>query len=707
MALTKREDHSKKNAASENQSSDFANKLKAAIDESGSEETEWVAKKPETETVLIEDTESQIEEEQPKPNQAVSKKPTRPSMDIPKKTVDDFEGDSVTFEIKTKPVETSNEVFDNTTEQSAEQPTFRKQETKKMNASFNVSIKSSTTEDLQKFVENTSAAAKSFSGPAGLQSVSVELITNPTLICPVVAVIGKGNEGEYRASVLLIEKCAKPIPVETKTSGDRTIEIRRVISHGFDDAMRAAITAQLSGKGITEISYQRSHAVVDSKHDLSDEGCASIYAATAVLSIANAVNGTGSLSLSDVVKDNKELRNHIQIAPGMTDYNILGQPVASDFSSVVTINDKKVLNNNNAPLASLNGGQSVNQVLKLNAIMDVLVTRPKLQERPNSMSKTVTRFKPLIIATNIEGISASSTSIYEDTKSILLALASLSPFADSGNWKQIANRSARGSGKASVGVVGMYHNCDPNQQNKFAEIKVAETQDRATDKVVGPLDVIDDYFEQDMPVIGFDAVSGSRISWAMQAFVDAATADSKMARSAANKQILEAIDSQGKGGFSDVWGDRPIVKRLAIVHSGIVTTPDGKEVSLASFDNFQAMAACKGDVEMLKRILVNGGDVALTAENLHERLSFTQQLHNVELKSYANRLYFDPEFFDTYIQYLKASEIDVKYEGISSIQDNGLSGGFDTAGFNKFGGGFSAANQFSGNSGNGGFGFSL
>lgn len=566
---------------------------------------------------------------------------------------------------------------------------------KQMTNFLNASIQASTTEDIEKFVENLTSVVKQLSPAAGITG-SVNLIDHPSAACKVIAITGRTEQGKFRTYSLLLEKGAKPLPTKTFGQGADSHDVPLTLNHAWTESMHTIINNFLATSGVTG-NLLVDYMIVDNRFDLTAARVAGIIGITAMLRIGNDVNNLGSINLSELVKEGKELRNVISIAPGMTDTNILGQEVASDVVSIINAVDSKV-NDNNNKMPDLNAGEGQRQLLKTNAILDALIVEPELTGSAHGITQTSAIIKPALFATNIEGISEASTEIAEDTKSVLLAVAGLIPFAEKDQYKQIINQHVRGSGKASVGVIGMYHNCDPANSTPPGEIKVAETDARANAKLSSPLSVARDYFVQGMPVIGIDVIEGSRMASAARLLVQAAGSDERAI--IARRKVMEHIDNLGNGGFSQAWGTKPFITALSTLVDGVIDTGDGNTASSQSFDNWQAMAVCGGNAEQLKRVLVNGGEDTMTPRFIANRIEQISAVASFTVKAYGTRYFFTREFVEAFIAYLRSSNVDIKYDGIAPMYDNTLSGGFNAESFNTaFGGGFSNHNNFSGGSG--------
>lgn len=602
-----------------------------------------------------------------------------------------------------EPVEAPAQTFKpNTFNQSTDTVSEKQAEPAKekpMSNLFSASIQSSVTEDLEKFKENLEGFAKQYSGAAGL-TTSVEIIASATAACPVVAITGRLETGATNTFCLLLEKGAKPLPTKTYNDKTESYEVPLTLNHAWNDTLRNIIAEQLAFKGVQKTNIM-DYMIVENRLDLASQRNAGIIAITALLRLANEGNNLGAINLAELVKAGKELRNIISIAPGMTDTDILGKEISSDVTSIISAVDKKV-NENNDSIPDLNQGEGSTQILKTNAILDALFIEPTLVGEAYSMTRTLACLKPAIIATNIEGLSENSTSIAEDTKSILTSILALVPFAEKDQWKQIVDRHVSGSGKAPVGVIGMYHNCDPSNPTPPGEIKVAETDSRANSKLASPLGVVRDYFEGGMPVLGFDVVEGSRMASAARLLVESAgsDADAEIARG----KVVRHIDAMGNGSFSKVWGTKPFIVPMSIVVDGVVQNTDGTTANTSSFDNFQAMSACNGNVEALKSVLVTGGDDNFTPRFIAKRLELINSLAPTTVKAYGTRYYFTREFVEAMDKYLSASNVRVRYDGIAQMFDNRLSGGFDASSFRDSYSAASAGTQSYQPSNSGGFG---
>lgn len=547
------------------------------------------------------------------------------------------------------------------------------------NNAFKASISINKEEDVKTLLENIQAAVDEY-GPAAELECSVDFLSANPLACSTVIITGKSINGKYRSFLLFLEKGIGTFKPFKYTENHDSYEVPPTLNHAYDDHMKKAVQDKLKARGIEKTTII-DYLIVDNRIDLKSIDNAGILTVTALLRIGSDATGLGAISLKELVKEGYELRNSISIAPGMTDTDILGKEVASDFTSIISAYEKGDTDSRDKQ-HSINADDGVKQIIKTNAILDAIIVDPELTGEDRSLNRTEAILKPMIVATNIEGISQNQSELNEDTKTILTSLFSMTPFLEKDNWMQIVDRHVSGSGKASIGVVGMYHNSDPAQAVVPGEIKVAETDSRANEKLASPLQVARDYFVEGMPILGFDVVNGSRSASAARLLVEATKPGDvgKLAKA----QVLQHIDDMGDGTFSANWKDKDFIVPLSILVDGVIENSDGSTASTSSFDNFQAMKACNGNVEALMSILIGqDGEYNFSPKFLAKRIEMMNSLGALTVKAYGTRYYFTPEFTAAMDKYLHDSGVIIRYDGISTINNTRLSGGINVSGFSK------------------------
>lgn len=551
-----------------------------------------------------------------------------------------------------------------------------KKETKPMSnflsKALGTNFASANRETLQVLVREAAGVLSTISSDVAIDLKPV-LIQNNKLNFPVLAVVAT-HGGKHSVYTIIIEQFSKEIAPRTYSNEQKSITVRKVTSHGYDDMLQDVMSEQLKNQGYENVDFVSFH-VFDRSNPVDNIEAISIHVSTAALRLASELTGKGSLPLKAAQDQGYRLHSNVAIVPGTNDTTILGRPVSTDVVSNVTLNTATQNNEE-----SVHTDESVINVLKSNAYVDVIATTPKNKQHNGGTRLTQTAFKTMLVINNIEGMKETGAS-FEDPKSVLLSVASFMPFIEGDNHKQVHNRTVRGGTKPSVGVVTDYHNCDP-LVNTPAKVKVAETHDQANDKAVSPFDIIDDYYEGGMPIVAVEAIKGDRTWSFLEVFVQEATG-SVMEQKLAREAILRHIDEQGDGTFSSLWGDRQIMSLFSMAHSGTITPSDGVAYDLAQVDNYRILEACGGDTALASSVMRANRTNVNEEEVLDAQYNFKAQLGAINHRAYSLTLVFDPEFLVAYAQYLSSSKVGIKYDGIATQEQVGLSSGFGTSAWDK------------------------
>lgn len=537
-------------------------------------------------------------------------------------------------------------------------------------------LKDNVSEALTTYVENVNKYLET----AQTKTVKFKsfLIDEPDkAACPLVVIVGTPVTGTGSAvvKVQLLEAGLYQGEIQAvyDTSNNQNIKVRRTIGNAVDDALIALVTQRLESEGY-KTPFITGFAAVYEETPLNESYTARLFTSSDTMAIANQIDGSGSLTIQQLT-ENKKVRLHSigSITPGATTESLTGLPVATDFSFVVQAR----LAGSNQNRESMNGGDQSIMLCNAQGIVDLLPVRTR--QNPNAFGNAPmhTGFKPMVVLTEISGLTENSSGTYEDMKTTFLALAAISPMLDdSGQWKEVFNKA--GNSKASVAALGYVHNPIANDRSLPGLLSVAATHGDADSKKQSPLDIMADFVEDGQPFIAIDVAQCGRISWSQRALVAASKGSTD-----ANTAIIRELDIQTNGRFSTIYGNKPVtmVGHNCVIHMGYSEDEEGNLTDIRSIDAMAVLEWSKGDLQTYTNSIIRPASNNKAA--IETRYEILDSMVNVKLKGWAERIVMAPDFMPAYLQALQESGLALNSEGLKRNEQHDATIGMSTSGWAK------------------------
>lgn len=519
--------------------------------------------------------------------------------------------------------------------------------------------------DLEKMVEHLAVSVDQFGKANGLAMHST-LITEDPLALPVVAIHATVDNRVFIFSLLITQflknNAIKPIYREIH---GQNVESEQPFSKLYDKALIENVCRRVVEKN-TAIPTDASMVCVGSSVILDDNDITSMdvvnrYVDSAGLALLEVSGKASTFDAPGILAERLSIVNNIEVTPGATDSDVLGNPVATDFKT------KLSLRQNTEQNKGYHTSAESFDLVQVNGIVDMLYYPPNHGQwgAPIQDGKAKPAYIPHVIATNISGMGAGASS-QEDLLGQVLGLCSMGVMITGKEWLSIFNTPS--ANKASIGALGLEY--DPTtgmapKKKQALKVQQGGVPGQVADSI-NPA-IVAHNFCHDGIAISMDVLLGGRTEWVQRTFVEAARGNKE-----ANAAIIDVLNRFTKGAFRKVWGDAFVVQP-SIGYAFAGTYPDPKtseKADIRSFDTLKMLEASKGD----DNLMMNYRGITYPAPSELAMANHKSVLRNV-LTANTNGLYaritFVNEFFGAMMTAIQQAGVGITIEGLSSV-DNGM-----------------------------------
>ena len=426
-------------------------------------------------------------------------------------------------------------------------------------------------------------------------SVGTTLITSETgLALPVLAIYTISEGILYFYTVMFYKWMNKSVlPNLIENVGGREIikdlSPTKIFNKQLTEIVIAAIRAEAEGeiRNAQPVGY----SLVNEDVDLQDEQIANAFVESSVLALRSSIGEFQNWNAQELVDVNASLENSVEIAPGSTSLDAIGQPVPHDFSTHLDIVDPAESNSD-----QMHQGNSSVRLATAKGIIDFVHT-PKANNNMYQAQQQQGFEAPYtahLIITETGNIGEDVSETNENLLSQLMAVASLGSLTDGSNFIDILNTMT--PGKASTGALGLEYDPETGgRPAKPAALKLAQAHAGIPQTQPSVYNMADHFFAGNRLMVSMDIKMGGRLEWVQSTFQRAAENNP-----VANKAIIKCIDDFTGGQFTKIWGDKRVMfGEPAYLTDGVHYGKDGEVRNVRDFDRLRMLEVSKGSPELM------------------------------------------------------------------------------------------------------------
>lgn len=476
------------------------------------------------------------------------------------------------------------------------------------NRHFKTSAGNSTPTQLAEVLERSGKILEGFNADNNT-NVRMKLVKGAPVKTPSIVLYVAAPDGVYYMPIIPGAFAdADAFPVRHLDENGMKVVQERSLDEAYDKVLRNAVKTALSTEKLvcsavapgTAIACRAIGSVGIGKHiDLDNDSVLAAY----IENTALALSEIGSHAEGDkyTVKDIRDegfvIYNTVDVTPGSTSLNLVGEPIATDITTMITA---RKIDPNHSKSQVHNTDENI-MLAKARAVVDFIYQPPQTQAwQPQSAMETTTPvLVPMLSVTDITGISENgeSSSDQETLITAILAMASLAPAVSGTEWVNVFTQNTES--KSDLGQVARLYDQQakriPEAPGKVKPLPIGSVgiNNQVPAGTLHPSEVVNAYcFDQ--LVVRMDVERGAPNSWILNQFVNAAQGQSKSI-----DIINSTIDEFTGGEYSKIWGNRnPMVPNsVGIGFKGQYTREDGTIGDLREIDLLKLVEARRGKPE--------------------------------------------------------------------------------------------------------------
>lgn len=500
-------------------------------------------------------------------------------------------------------------------------------------------------------------------------SIDVFLINEPEQIrVPVIVLSSKFDNKVYYFSLLIESHVREALPDVTLKSSlnGQQVPVRRPTVMMHEEVFNKRVMHWISTRTSSEIGGEVGFCVVPETVDIADSNVASIYFDTVTIAFrefSNVTNGQQVITADRLASRDMAITSSYQIHPGETASDVLGTPVAADFSSVLSASLATVHPN------EIHTDSSSLTLARATGIMDFYYApeQPDIYAQ-NQQQRIYRGYHPHMIITDVSGLDVSKAYNTETVLTPFLGFLAVAEMASNHNWAAVFDPRYAAKdgefGKAPIGAFGFEHNATADPNFKPGMLDVTSGTTRGPNGEMSVMDVISNYCHDDLRV-SIDIEMGGRMSWASQVMVDAANGNAE-----SHATLVAVLDGFSGGRFSANYNGPLFCNMPIVIDLGYYKVTDGEFRDIRDIDSLTALnlVGQTGDVNALNDFssaVEVGGD---TVENMAKRRDIIKQMvSNVEFTGLATRVTFADGVLQAWLNSMAEHHLEVRTEGLAAV----------------------------------------
>ena len=520
--------------------------------------------------------------------------------------------------------------------------------------------------NLEKFIELAKEACDQFSKQNNIRMV-VTLVNEKPLALPVVTITGIVGDSAYIYSLLVIEYLKQgTIKPRMREQEGIQFEVEQPLSRLYDNTLVTNTCDHVIRKNPelftpdTDVNAVGS-TLINDKVNITDPAVVARYVDSAGLCLMSCSGRAETYTAAEVIDNGFTVVNSIEVTPGGVDINATGEPIATDFTTRMSLRKE------NGNSDGYHNDAETFPIVTTRGIVDMLFYPPSPMSSFQDMTgRPKPAYVPHVIATDVGGL-GEAASVQEDLLGQLLGLASMATMVTGKEWLSVYNTAS--TKKASIGNVGYEWDAISGQSpKKPAALKVhpgAIGGNTKQDSLPPQMVAMSNF--HDGIAVSMDVLLGGRLEWVQNVFVEAATGNKD-----ATALVVRTLDSFTGGAFSEIWGNKPIMQQMkTFAFAGQFN--DGKDstpTDIRRIDYPSMLEITQGKPEQMDPFRAvsypNPSEYAL-----YQHKQLLKSLANVTFTGLYVRVTFVNEFFSAMLQSLQRAGLVINIEGLTSFGNTG------------------------------------